>query len=465
MSIFVSKYLNVGNKLEDNGTFDSLIDEDSNYFINIKLLKKCDVPEFLMAYSKVTDFFSKIGTLLMVSNSKDDKTYKTAYKLFDFSEVNGINLGFSESKYGSGFGKELRKRIVSDAYEIVKKGSNYPEIFQLVSLFEDNVGPDRLSDMVATIIYPCIIEYTLRINKQLGITPENISDLIFKDGLVINPYKGCPILLLPICILHELPIAKDWDDIARVARENEAIKKEINEVVCEQWNKIASSEKKQYLKEHIFMIPEKCAKIIAAYNDIELPVYDIYQNAKYNSIRIFEKEMVPKVCFELKGLEENAGSLNIANKILQCFKNWVEDNGGNLIIMTTDTRQREKVCQRLIHLTALNFIEANRLDFSCEPNEGRGPVDFKVSRGDDKTVVEVKLSSNQQYLHGMKVQIEEYARAEKTNKKIFAFIDVGNTGRLKKIREEHEKMIALDMNPADLFLIDAKEKKSASIYS
>ena len=67
--------------------------------------------------------------------------YKSAFKLFMFSEVNGINLGFSESEHGAGFGEQ----VISDAFDIVKKGVQYPEIFQLISLIEENIGPDRLS--------------------------------------------------------------------------------------------------------------------------------------------------------------------------------------------------------------------------------------------------------------------------------------------------------------------------------
>lgn len=464
MAIFASQYLMLENRLEEMGTFDSLMDEDSNYFINIKLLKDCNIPEFSTSYCKINDFFAKIGTLLKLSKTSEDRTYKTAYKLFDFSEVNGINLGFSESKFGAGFGKELRKRIIADAYEIIHKGSEYPEIFQLVSLFEDNVGPDRLSDMIATIIYSDIVNYTIRINQELSITPENYNEVKFEDGLVINPYKDCPLLLLPIEILHELPIARDWDDIDRVARENDAIKKEINEVVCEQWKKIASSEKKEYLKEHIFMVPEKCARIIEAYNSSDLPVYDIYQNSKYNSIRIFEKIMLPSVNFANKDIQKKVSSMKASKDILEIFKHWIEYNGGNNILLETDTRSREKVCQRLVHLSAKSYIEVNKLDFSCEANEGRGPVDFKISNGDDKTVIEVKLSSNQQYLHGLQVQIEEYASAERTDNKIYVFVDIGNPGRLKTIQQEHADMLSRQENPAELFIIDAVEKQSASVY-
>lgn len=172
-------------------------------------LKVCDIPEFQGSYQSINDHFSKIATLLNVSDSKEDKMYQSAIKLFKFSEVNGINLGFSESEHGAGFGEKLRKQVISDAFDIVKKGVQYPEIFQLVSLFEENIGPDRLSDMVATIIYPDIVKFTKRIQNELGINKEKYSEYIFlEDGLVVNPYKGCEILFLPKDILHELPIAK-----------------------------------------------------------------------------------------------------------------------------------------------------------------------------------------------------------------------------------------------------------------
>jgi hypothetical protein len=56
----------------------------------------------------------------------------------------------------------------------------------------------------------------------------------------------------------------------------------------------------------------------------------------------------------------------------------------------------------MIDLIGMSYRKANNLDISCEPDEGRGPVDFKLSRGQDITVIEVKLSTNKQYLLGMK---------------------------------------------------------------
>ena len=86
--------------------------------------------------------------------------------MFDFSEVNGICLGYAKGTSGSGFGKLLGSQVISTAYDIVKLGIDDPEFFQLLPLFEDNVGADRLSDMIATLIIEDIEKYTKRIKGR-----------------------------------------------------------------------------------------------------------------------------------------------------------------------------------------------------------------------------------------------------------------------------------------------------------
>lgn len=82
-----------------------------------------------------------------------------------------------------------------------------------------------------------------------------------------------------------------------------------------------------------------------------------------------------------------------------------------------------------------NYISANDLDISFEPDAGRGPVDFKVSRGGDKTIVEIKLSTNTQYLHGYEEQVEEYGKAECTDKMIYGICRI--CGENKELTFEH----------------------------
>ena len=111
---------------------------------------------------------------------------------------------------------------------------------------------------------------------------------------------------------------------------------------------------------------------------------------------------------------------------------------------------------------AAAYLKANRLDMSCEPNAGLGPVDFKFSNGEDKTIIELKLSSNSQYLHGYEVQIEEYGKAEQTDKLIYVLIDLGNPMRIKRIKELHDKIYNNGGNPPTLIIIDSTKKEPVS---
>ena len=99
---------------------------------------------------------------------------------------------------------------------------------------------------------------------------------------------------------------------------------------------------------------------------------------------------------------------------------------------------------------------------SFEANEGPGPVDLKISRGTDKTVIEIKLSSNKDYLHGYEEQIEDYAKAEGTTKRIFVYVQVGNPIRDQKLQKRHQERLDTNSNPPFLFMIDAQRQTSAS---
>ena len=105
MAVFVSDEFELGLKLEKLGVFDSLMNEDSNFFINIKRLRDTQVTEFNNSYDNINEYFRELGILLKASKNQEDKLYKTAVKRFKFSEVKGINLGFSKGTRGAGFGK------------------------------------------------------------------------------------------------------------------------------------------------------------------------------------------------------------------------------------------------------------------------------------------------------------------------------------------------------------------------
>ena len=461
MAVFVSDEFELGMQLEELGVFDSLMDEDSNFFINIKRLKDTKVPEFQKSYNNINSYFRDLGLLLKTSKNTGDKLYRSAVKMFNFSEVRGINLGFSKGTRGAGFGPKLSSQIIRDASEIIKSGSEQPEIFHLTSLFEENVGPDRLSDMIATLIYDDIVRYTKRIYEEVGINNKNYPEFSFESGLLINPYKDCELLLLPIDILHELPIARSWDDIDRVVMENETIRREMSELVGKEWRKLASSQKKRYLKDFIFMKPHLVSKVIDDYKQTGIEAYDIYQNIDYRIERLINN--ITKTKKELDLSKKN--SYDSAIEIIEEYKVWVEDKKGFAVLRDVGSRNEEKVVQKTLHGSASYYCKINDLDISPEPNSGRGPVDFKISRGGDKTVIEIKLTSNKDCLQGFEVQIEEYAKSEETENKIFIIVNNGrSSNRINQVEESYDKRLKDGENPATVIVIDARTKDSASIY-
>lgn len=466
--MFVSDYFQLDEDQFDTmcsmGVFDALLNEDSNFFINIIRLKASTIPEFIEAYQHINQYFSDIATLLDAADAPTtkDKMYQAARSKFRFHEVNGINLGFSKSVYGTGWGKALSDKFLSDAYQIVKKGSKQPELFHLVSLFEEDVGPDRLSDMIATIIEPQIISYTLRVMNELSISPETRPNLSFlENGLVKSPYKNTAILLLPVEILHQLPIAKSWDDIDRVVSENNTIRQEISAEVGAEWLRWASDKRKRYLKEHIFLEPDACSRVIEGYRQQQLSAYDLKEDLNYLVELLLRKI---KKDDQFKCEIEHPSSVEATREIINIFKDWVENNRGWAEIQDAPSKNREKAVQRFMHLGAKYYVETNNLDLSFEPDEGRGPVDIKLSRGEDKTLAEIKLSSNDQYLHGYETQVKEYAKAERTRNLMYVFVDVGNPIRREKIVSRYRELEQTGKPCPELVIIDARPKKAASIF-
>lgn len=457
MAVLLSTEFNLSKEqIIQTGVFDVLIDEDSHFFINIKRLQVTQVPEFVGAYDRINEYFRSIG-LLLKNSIPGSKLYREALKRFDFPEVNGINLGFSSGSHGAGFGSQLREKIIRDAYEIIKSGSEQPEIFQLTSLFEENVGPDRLSDMVARLVYDNIVAYSKRIYRELGITHEMYPDYHFKDGILKNPYKRYPLLLLPVDILHELPIARCWDDIDRVCRENDAIRDEINDLIGNEWTRMASSAKKRYMREWVFMNPDRICRIINSYKNVKVDSFNIFSDINYLIGFLLSTISIPE--------SGASSSFEASQEIIEIFTDWVENNRGAIVIKEAEPRAAEKTVQRTMHATAKYYCQQNNWDISPEEDGGRGPVDFKVSRGIDKTVIEIKLTSNRDCVHGLEIQIEEYAKAECTDNKIFLLVNTGShMERIEDVQKKHTEMTADGRKPAHIIVIDSRPKESASKY-
>lgn len=461
--MLLSDYLHNDFQLDMKGVFDPIIDSDSPFFINLQRLKRTTVAEFADSYEKIHERFRKIIKLLDKAKSKTeiDTFYAQALRLFDFSEVNNLCLGYGVGVKGTGFGPKISSQVMDTAYDIVKAGVEDPEFFELIPLFQDNVGADRLSDMIATLVLPDIEQYTLRIYRELNITHQSYPNLIFdEDGFLINPFRKNRLLLVPIDILHTLPVAESWEDIDTVVSKNQALRNEINSDIGEVWKEYSKQERKEYLREEVFKNSNACKRVIEEYRATDVAQFNPQSELNYLLEKL--KQYFEHEKHNWKIENKNIPSCDIAMKILDVLRQWVENNKGWELIQKADSRSREKVVQRYIHLAAQSFVEANNLDVSCEPNEGKGAVDFKISRGQDITLIEVKLSSNNKYIHGFKEQILEYAKAEKTDSLIYVFIDLGNPYKIENLKKVRDEMYDKGYYVPTLYIINATAQESAS---
>lgn len=142
---------------------------------------------------------------------------------------------------------------------------------------------------------------------------------------------------------------------------------------------------------------------------------------------------------------------------IKYLKKVIEDNDGyRLFYIDGNPLKREEDLQIIYRLTWF----ASDFDINRETNNGRGPVDYAISRGSsDKTLVEFKLASNSKLKQNLEKQVEIYENANSTKKsiKVILYFDAIEFTKTMKILEE----LKLDKAP-NVILIDAGRKISAS---
>jgi len=448
--------------LKTYDVFNGFINKDSLYYIVPSELENIKIVEFKNSYSKYKSFFEKIIKLLDNSNG-EDILYRKVEKLFRLHEVGHIGLGYSEnSKKGSGIGPKLATKLTQTAYELVNVGIKDPEIFHLVGLLEEGIGADRISDITVAILLDDFLSYTQNVSLKLKIKTD-----IFSYNNVdysIPFYQENPIIFCPKSLLTDLPVALDSEDISTVCSHNEELRNRANQIIADGFTQGTVNSKiyKQNLRALILANPKLVQEAITIYKD-KSTFYDfendpngdfIWKEIAENSINEYPLQ-----------LDNNKKPIEIVNDICNKFQDMVENNGLWKFFHNSDgTHKNETFSQLLFFAIAHSYCEANNLDLSPESDAGRGPVDFKISKGfNDKINVEIKLSTNR-LLHGFETQLPIYDKAEKTNKSIFLIIQLysSNDKKIQKVFDYKNKHETVDKILPNIVVIDATKKKSAS---
>lgn len=472
MALRISDVLNKNPKLLDKeGAFNGFVDIDSKFYIDPRLLDISSAPELKTSRKTFEKYFSHIFTLLQNSKSEGDRFWRGAYQRLRFKEIRLIGLGYSSSSTsGNAIGRIYARTLVETSRELLEAGIKDPTIYELLGLFEEGIGADRISDATASIIFEDLINFSSRVTKKLKI--KNTVEIKYNEKRYIvslNPNTGDPIYLVPKDILTPLPIANSWSDIDLVCTDNQELRNKVNEIIGNTWKDATNNRKirKYQLREILFDEPELLRDLINVYKRKPKHKYDFYRDPFGEIIwadiaKDFSKKFPLNLTKYKKLSTKNL--IEIVKKICNHFELLIEDNGLNELLWFNNKLRHERFAQKIYFGIADSYCRANNLDLSPETNSGRGPVDFKISTGyNARVLVEVKYSSSSALVRGYTKQLPTYSNAEKSFHNIYLVIRTGISEKtIKTIIELRRKNIAEGKRAPEIIVVDGRLKKSAS---
>jgi hypothetical protein len=443
-----------------------VLNVDTQLFIDPLLLKrsKSDIIN-KKAVKQYASRFEDIILLLSNSEKKGDIAWKNALRLIPKKEVEGTCLGYGvNSISGRSLNDNIRTLIIQTASEIVKLGIKDPDLFMLLPLLEEGIGPDTISDITTAAIEDALIEFTCSIAKKLDIDTEKVEYKGKICEIVKNPLKNTvtPILLIPQDILRHLPVVNSWDEVADAASFNASLRHQVNRMISSIWRAKTKQEKAR-VKHEILQNRDSIEHLLAVLKHGIVTSYDFEKD----NLSLISWQNVLSVShlhpLNIKNIQiSETGLKDCVTKIIEQFQFLVEEKGLNKLFWKAKNEpNKEKIVQMIFFAVAYSYCKANNIDISPEMDTGNGNVDFKFSHGFSKRlIVEIKNSYNPNIISGFKSQLELYKKSEETCNGYYIIVDVGNLGKkyenLLKIYNDDEQ------KKAEIVYIDAFMKLSAS---
>ena len=472
--ITLSSALGIASKdVLDAGVIDVTLNCDTNLFIDPLLMRESSDKGFsACSHETFVKRFETVIRLIQLIKADGDKAERAARDQLTFPEIRYTHLGFSTGTNGAGFGQGLTTELVDSAKQVIELGTNDPDLFLALALFEKNVGPDRIGDMTTNIIIECLSEFNIRAAGKLQLDVKE-----FRIGRKNLPFPSNPLdideplILVPSDIVRQLPVAADWDSIRSAAKSSSDFRRDVNNFVGEIWA-AKTAEKKKTIKNIILGNKDALEALLTLLRYAADEPYDVRADVAgelYPSdLEIALSKQFPLDLKRFEGKHLNLFETNaVVEEIIKHFQSLVEDNGiwKEMWLEDRGTPRLEKAMQRIFYVAASAYCKANNLDLSPEADAGAGPVDFKVSSGSvQRVLVEIKRSLNTKLVLGYTSQLEIYKRAEKTMHAHYVIVDVGGISSkiARRLTEAHDAALQVNGIASKMWFIDASVRESAS---
>jgi hypothetical protein len=481
MDLYFSDHFKVSPKLLARyGGLDISLVADLPLFIDPFLLFNSRRP----AYRRLHDEMIQYLRFLKDKSVAQSLTPPLVDAWYRFPEIRQTWLGFSaSSNYGHGLGSQFAQSLDQSLHKIfrdfgeeeITKGSHLEKL----CLIKDGVGRDNISDFTTNLILGFLCEYTAKFASQhiaptfrRAVAVERVAFNYETESWEHRTYdlpwfRGDFVLLTPVDIL-----TKDdtWinrrDLVAEFPHIPDAIPNvQLRAQVNNYFRKVLPRRPKK--------ADEDAAALATIYHFPELIDYYIRYKEDHGDTATsvsarkveYSKQLYIQQFRELPGLLTRftafysllGTTYDEAQSRVAFLKDVIENKGGHrLFYVDGKPIERELDVQIMYRLTWF----ATDSDVSREVNDGRGPADFKASRGArDKTIVEFKLAKNSQLKRNLQKQTKIYAKASDARKAITVIIYFSRQelARVQKILKD----LSLADN-ADVVLIDARKDNKPS---
>jgi len=482
MDIYFTDVFNISeDDLENYGAFNVSLINDLPLFIDPFLLFNSSKPEYKRLHGQMIEYLR----FLKICSEKGQIHEGLLRSWFIFSEVKQNWLGYSLSgNNGSGLGIKFARSLNRNLHTIfsdfgeeqVTNGSHLEKL----CLIKDKVGRDNISDFTTNLIKDYLLEYTQEFalthlrpdqRKLVAINKVrfNYNTGTWERGSYELPwYNDDYILLTPKNILtkdntwiNRPDIVDTYDDVAD-SISNLELRTQINQYFARILPEDAKD--KDYQKA-VSSVVSKFPEFIDFYIKYKEDNGDEAVSASESRVKQIEFLFIKQLKKFVEMLDRETDfysgdgydTLSEARDRVLFLKDVIENKGGHRLFYDKgEPIRRESDLQILFRLTWC----ATPSDVSREADDGRGPVDFKISRGRfDKSLVEFKLAKNKQLKRNLEKQVEIYKKASDAKKalKVILYFTERELEKVIKIFNDLE----LHDDP-DVILIDGRAENKPS---
>lgn len=467
--------------LDAYGAFDISVVSDLPVFIDPFLLFNSSKPTYEALHHEIIEYLR-----FLRDHADQPLTPGRIKSWYTFGEVRQNWLGFAVGgNRGRGLGPHfavalhdaLGDVLVDFGNETLTSSSHVEKL----ALITTGVGRDTISDLTTNLVKHFLLRYTSEFAVAHLATADRKSVAVPRAAFNYNtetwetrtyelPYTdGDFVLLTPADLLtkddtwiNRTDMLSSFDLLPDVAG-NDQLRHDINNYLRGRLTKRTSDRERREIRARaILEFPELIDCYIKLKEDTgdqavatSRDKVDDTQRLLRDQVQAAAQDIADKTTLFAKPWT----SYDEALAAVETFKHYVEHQDGWRVINRGGGKvfANENEVQGFFGL----LLQASRFDVNREANNGRGPVDFKISEGLDKTLIEFKLAKNSALQRNLKKQVAIYEKANKTNSSVTAIICYTGGDLIKT--QKVMRVLGLDQPDAKkVVIINASPKKSAS---